>query len=122
MKNDNPFLDFDDYQHKAISTLKHGSVSHLGFGLMAEAGEVSTLLQKYFRHDPAYRQPDLFDGDGFTPEFREKMYKELGDVIWYTACLADYFGFPLSAVVNHNVKKLQKRQEEGKIHGDGDNR
>lgn len=121
MKND-LYFDFDEYQQQALKTLKKGSINHLGFGLMAEAGEVASLLQKYYRHDPTYRHPDLFDGDGFTPEFREKMYKELGDVLWYTACLADYFGFPLSAVVNNNIKKLQKRQQEGKIHGDGDNR
>jgi len=118
----NMYLDFDEYQHQATQTLTNGSISHLGFGLAAEAGEVASLLQKYFRNDPLYRHPDLFDGDGFTPEFREKMYKELGDVLWYTACLADYFGFPMSSVANHNIQKLQKRQEEGKIQGDGDNR
>jgi len=115
------YLDFDEYQHNALKTLKKGNIHHLGFGLLAESGEVATLLQKYFRQDPVYYQPDLF-GDGYSPEFRERMYKELGDVIWYVACLANYFGLPLSSVVNHNLKKLEKRQEEGKIQGDGDYR
>ncbi len=116
------YLDFDEYQNEALKTLKKGNINHLGFGLLAEAGEVATLLQKYFRQDPTYRSSDLFDGDGFTPEFRDKMYKELGDVLWYTACLANYFGIPLSSVANHNITKLKKRLEEGKIQGDGDYR
>lgn len=122
MESSQMFLDFDTYQEQATKTLTKGSINHLGFGLMAEAGEVSSLLQKYYRHDPLYRRDGELDGGGFTPEFREKMYKELGDVVWYVACLSNYFGIPFSSVVNHNLHKLKKRQEEGSIQGDGDNR
>lgn len=122
--SNNLYLDFDTYQHEALKTLKNGSIGHLGFGLLAEAGEVATLLQKWHRKDPRYYtdQQDMFNIDPYTPEFREKMYKELGDVLWYTACLAEYYGLPMSSVASHNIHKLNKRQEEGKIQGDGDNR
>jgi len=114
-------LDFDVYQHEATKTLKNGNSSHLSFGLLAEAGEVATLFQKFHRGDPRYVQPDLF-GDDFSHEFRNNLYKEMGDVLWYLACLADYFGMPLSSVAQYNLDKLKKRQAEGKIQGDGDNR
>lgn len=115
------YPDFDDYQHQALQTLMKGNKEHLAFGLLAEAGEIATIFQKQARQDPRYYQEDLFGMD-LTEEARKLLFKELGDVMWYTACLADYFGMPLSAIVAANLEKLQKRKEEGLIQGDGDNR
>ena len=117
----NNYLDFDRYQHEAIKTLKNGNKEHLAFGLLAEAGEVATIFQKQARLDPRYYAEDLFGVD-FTLEARDLLFKEMGDVLWYLACLSDYFGMPLSSVAKHNLDKLQKRKEEGTIQGDGDNR
>ena len=124
MMSNSLYLDMDTYQHEALKTLKHGSIGHLTNGLFAEAGEVAALFQKWNRKDPRYLsdQDDLFSINGYSEEFRASLYKELGDVLWYTACLAEYFGFPLSSIAAHNIHKLQERQKKGTIQGNGDER
>jgi NTP pyrophosphatase (non-canonical NTP hydrolase) len=107
------------------------NVSHFGFGLCAEAGEVATIFQKYFRGDERYNDPsfwgedtpvDFNDWDTFTPEARSMVEKELGDVLWHVAALADSFGLSLEDIARTNLQKLSKRKSEGKLKGDGDNR
>lgn len=48
--------------------------------------------------------------------------KELGDVSWYLARMADELGIPLSQVMAANVEKLMSRRNRGTLHGAGDNR
>lgn len=48
-----------------------------GLGIAGEAGEIADLTKKV-----------LFHGMEFTEEVRQKMIKELGDVLWYSAFLA----------------------------------
>ena len=49
------------------------------FGMMAEGGEFGDIVKKI-----------LFQGKEITPELRDKLTKELGDVAWYwaNACTA----------------------------------
>jgi NTP pyrophosphatase (non-canonical NTP hydrolase) len=70
-----------------------------GLGLAGEAGEVADLLKKTHGHGKPY------DAD--------KMLKELGDVLWYLANLADAHGFTLSQVAQTNVDKLRARHPNG---------
>jgi NTP pyrophosphatase (non-canonical NTP hydrolase) len=112
-------MDLNEYQKQALDTLMFNTEEHLTYGLAAEVGEIMSLMQKLARHDPRYwTDGDLF-GD-HTPLFREKLYGELGDVLWYLSCLASHHGFPMSSVAKHNLEKLGKRKTEGKIQGDGD--
>ena len=53
---------------------------------------------------------------------REKLIKELGDVLWYVARLADEQSIPLVNIFTSNMEKLQSRQEKGVLKGDGDDR
>lgn len=116
-------MDIDTYQAAALDTLMHNTEEHLTYGLAAEVGEVMSLMQKVARHDPRYwsEEADLFFGD-YTPLLKEKIFAELGDVLWYLSCLASYHGFSMSSIALHNLEKLGKRKVEGKIQGDGDNR
>lgn len=116
-------MDLDDYQNKALTTLLVANEEHLTYGLAAEVGEVMSLMQKAARHDPRYwnDEADLFFGN-YTPLFKEKIFAELGDVLWYLSCLASHHGFPMNAVARHNLEKLGKRQENGTLQGNGDNR
>lgn len=116
-------MDLDDYQTAALDTLIYGSEEHLTYGLAAEVGEVMALMQKAARHDPRYwnDEADRFFGD-YTPLFKEKIFAELGDVLWYLSCLASHHGFPMNAVARHNLEKLGKRKTDGTLQGNGDNR
>jgi len=116
-------MDLDDYQTAALDTLIYGNEEHLTYGLAAEVGEVMSLMQKSARHDSRYwnDEVDRFFGD-YTPLFKEKIFSELGDVLWYLSCLANFHGFPMNAIARHNLEKLGKRKAEGKIQGNGDNR
>ena len=57
-----------------------------------------------------------------TEEDIKDMSKELGDVLWYVATMADHFGLSLKDIAQQNVDKLQDRKARGKIQGSGDNR
>jgi NTP pyrophosphatase (non-canonical NTP hydrolase) len=109
-------LSLDDYQNLALDTLIYNTETHLTYGLAAEVGEVMSLMQKTARMDPRY-----WDA-GYTPLLKEKIFAELGDVLWYLSCLASHHGFFLSDIAQHNLEKLGIRKAEGKIQGDGDNR
>lgn len=109
-------MQLDDYQEKALDTLIVNTETHLTYGLAAEVGEIMSLMQKTARMDPRYWD------DGYTPLFMEKLFAELGDVLWYLCCLAEHHGFSMSAIAQYNLEKLGNRKAEGKIQGDGDNR
>lgn len=70
-----------------------------GLGISGEAGEVSDPIKKH-----------LFHGH---PLEIIKLLKELGDVLWYIAEIADAAGFTLEDVARWNIKKLEERYPDG---------
>jgi NTP pyrophosphatase (non-canonical NTP hydrolase) len=109
-------MNFDEYQIAALRTAspkeKKDEVYHLVLGLVGEAGEIAEKLKKIVRD---------FDGD-ISHLDADDMKKELGDVLWYVAVLAEYFGIKLDDVAEKNIEKLASRRARGKISGSGDNR
>ena len=81
-------------------------------GLAEEAGEVTGKFKKIYRDD---------NGE-ISSEKKEEIIKELGDVLWYTATIARYLDVPFEEIANKNIKKLENRFQNNKIHGSGDNR
>lgn len=75
------------------------SLSCHGLGIAGEAGEVADLIKKHLHHG--------------HPLDREKLIKELGDVLWYVAAVAKDIGVDLSEVAEANVMKLRKRYPDG---------
>jgi NTP pyrophosphatase (non-canonical NTP hydrolase) len=108
--------DFNLYQTKALETAIYPdqgkNIIYPALGLTGEAGEVSELIKKMIRDD----------GGVLTEERRQKLAKELGDVLWYVAVVAYEAGLMLGDVARGNIDKLQSRQQRGQISGSGSDR
>lgn len=109
-------MNLNDYQVAALRTAapkdKKNEVFHLILGLSGEAGEIAEKAKKIVRDkDSDFSQLDMDD-----------LTKELGDVLWYVAVLADHFAIPLEEVGMKNIAKLADRQKRGLLGGSGDNR
>ena len=89
----------DLYQVKALRTAAPSPDYILGLGIAGEAGEVADIMKKELGHG--------HDRD------HAKMAKELGDVLWYIAVLADRYGWSLSEIATMNVDKLMARYPDG---------
>lgn len=106
----------DEYQQAALRTAapkdEKNELLHLVLGLVGESGEIAEKFKKWVR--------DL-DSDEAAID-RDDIKQELGDVLWYTAVLADYLGLRLEDVAQANVDKLASRQARGVLGGSGDQR
>lgn len=111
-------LTISEYADQAAETADYpyrhaeGPAPYPFVGLSGEAGEVAEQFKKLLRDD-----------DGFlTDERREKIIKELGDVLWYVAAICDEIKVDLQEVARRNVEKLADRAERNVIRGEGDDR
>lgn len=112
-------MDLNEYQKKAKSTARfptESALQYLGLQLASEAGEVAGKIAKYFRGDYST------GGQFRYREWKEIVIKEMGDVLWYLALLADFLEIDLQEVAEKNLEKLQDRDKRGMIKGSGDNR
>ena len=73
-----------------------------GIGICSEGGELLDLVKKL-----------LFQGKEPTPELREKIKLELGDVMWYVQQVLIWGDWSLTEVLAENTKKLSGRYPEG---------
>lgn len=106
-------MDFREYQKKTKNTLvKNGNspkllLARLTLGIPGETGELCEKVKKFLRGDrKALKGVD----------------KELGDLLWYVARVADLLGYNLNTIAEDNIIKLADRKKRGKIRGSGDNR
>lgn len=107
----------DAYQRGALETAVFPEIGgerclYPALGLANEAGEVLGKLKKLYRDR----------GGEVTPEFRDRIRSELGDVLWYVAVLADVFDLELSEIAGENLRKLSDRSRRDVIRGSGDDR
>lgn len=105
-------MNISDYQRRAMkfSVLesKEDEVNYGAFNLASEAGEVTGKFAKSIR-DKQYLDIN-------------EVSKEMGDVLWCLACLADGLGLDLTEIAEQNLQKVQDRTERDVIAGSGDNR
>lgn len=99
-------IDNIDYVEFVVAIASEPRNPLLGaLGLTGESGEVAELVKK-----------DVFHGVEYT---REKMMKELGDVMWYVAYMAHTHNLTLEQIVHENVMKLKARYPNGFNPGGG---
>jgi NTP pyrophosphatase (non-canonical NTP hydrolase) len=113
-------MDFDEYQRECRKTdvgtaaqdcLEPGWLYYI-LGCNGEMGELTEKVKKFFR-----------DRDGMVDsQFIDDITKEMGDVLWYMARLADQFDIGFSHIAETNITKLLSRLERDKLHGNGDDR
>ena len=113
-------MTFDEYQKQALTTAfvdekYQGTLMENTIWAMGVAGEAGEVLEKW-KKMVAYKAGEI------TDEERTELGKELADVVWYVAVLAEGLGLSFDDVMAKNVEKLKSRQARNKIKGAGDNR
>ncbi len=101
--------DFDTYQDLALRTASSESLANpstmlnsAALGLSGESGEIADLIKKI-----------IFHGHPLDDTTRDKIAKEIGDILWYCAMGAQGIGVGLGEIARMNVEKLKKRYPEG---------
>lgn len=108
-------MTLEEYQKAALTTAVYPAdyrVVYPALGMNGEAGEVADKVKKVIRDNGAV----------LTDEKKREIAKEIGDVMWYCATLANDLGYSLEEVGEMNIAKLQSRKERGMLGGSGDNR
>ncbi|HWT40338.1 MAG TPA: nucleoside triphosphate pyrophosphohydrolase family protein [Dongiaceae bacterium] len=109
-------MNLNEYQTLALRTAspkdKKNELFHLLLGLCGETGEIAEKAKKIVRDQES----------DFSKFDKDDLKKELGDVLWHIAVIADYFDIKLEDIGDTNIKKLASRLERGVIAGSGDNR
>lgn len=113
-------MNFNDYQKQALTTAHvdpkyKGTLMEPTIWAMGIAGEASEVLEKW-KKVVAYKEGKMTDED------LQLFKKELGDVVWYIALMADYLDLTLEEVMQLNVEKLKDRKKRDVIKGVGDTR
>jgi len=101
--------DFDEYQELALRTASPQSTQSektmldaAALGLSGESGEIADHVKKI-----------LYHGHPLDDATRDKIAKEIGDILWYCAIGARGIGVSLAEIARMNVEKLRKRYPEG---------
>lgn len=85
-------------------------IAYLLPAISSEVGELNGHYAKFIR------------GDIDRETASELMRKEIGDILWNVASIAELMDIPLSAIAQENVDKITDRLRRGVIMGNGDNR
>lgn len=86
-------MNIDDYQKRAHKTARSKDIEVFTLGLFGEAGSVASSIKKLKRDNPA------------ASTVKGEIAAELGDVLWYLAEIASFYGLKLSDVAQGNLAK-----------------
>ena len=76
-----------------------GGIVMATMGLSGEVGELNDMIKKWIFHK--------------TDMDITHAKKELGDIMWYIACMAESFGWSLDEIMQLNIDKLKARYPDG---------
>ena len=125
---------FDEYQRRTQDTAVYPDQGTFGGAMYAvtalneEAGEVAGKVAKFIRKSSGWDELLTYgNGSDFYNEFYPEelvlaVSKELGDVLYQAARVAEEFGLTLSDVATENIERLADRKQRDVIIGDGDDR
>ena len=65
---------------------------------------------------------DAYYDDTYDADDAYEIAKEISDVLWYAANLANDIGYSLEEIAMINLLKLSSRKERNQLSGSGDNR
>ena len=85
-----------------------GGILNACLGLSGEVGETVDLVKKWIFHESKLDEVHL--------------KKEIGDIMWYVACMCYSFGFDLDEILQMNIDKHLKRYPNGFNIEDANNR
>jgi len=106
-------MTLNEYQKKARATAIYSDkIIYPTLGLCGEAGEVADKVKKVMRDNNGY----------FSAVKKEELKRELGDVLWCIANLAEDLETSLEKIAQINIDKLYDRKNRGVLGGSGDNR
>lgn len=108
-------MTLDEYQDNCISTAIYPpqvGLLYTSLGLCSEAGEVADKIKKSIRDKAGDLDQNDLDG----------LAKELGDVLWYVAAMANELDMSLGEIADKNLSKLRSRAERDVLTGSGDDR
>lgn len=104
-------MNFTQYQSNAMSfRLKSADDIYALYNLAGEVGELMSAEAKLRR-----------DGGEMATHI-ENVKKELGDILWCIAAIAEDNFLTLEEVAEANIQKLTSRKARNTIQGNGDNR
>lgn len=94
-------MTINEYQRLAMRTCNLEGIAkerHALHGMVGEIGEIHSIYQKAYQgHEFNY----------------DELKKEMGDLLWFVAELADYQGWELEEIMRLNIEKLKKRYPNG---------
>jgi NTP pyrophosphatase (non-canonical NTP hydrolase) len=104
-------MNLDDYAiHAMTFRLPTADTPYVIANLVSEVGEFFGHMAKFQR-----------DG-GDEAEVEKLLKKELGDILWHIAAIAEDLDSSLEEVANINIEKLTARKAKGTLQGSGDTR
>ena len=97
-------MELKEYQELCKTTAKKGEtpeleISNWGLGIVGEAGDIASCIKKVVFHK--------------NNLVKEGIKENIGDMMWYTAMICNFFNWDFSEILNENIEKLKKRYPGG---------
>jgi NTP pyrophosphatase (non-canonical NTP hydrolase) len=107
--------EFEEYQRRVSALLiepEKSSIELQCIQLASEAGEVGGQYVKIMRltHKLLKHQVENVEA-AKIPEMWEKVYKEVGDTLFYVAALCNSMGKSMEEIAEMNIEKLEDRKK-----------